>query len=290
MDTMLDARDVGKRYEDFSLQAVSLLVRPGSIAGVFGPNGAGKSTLTKVLACQIPADAGTVRVFGAPCAGGDPAIKNRIGYVPQEPVFYMDKTVQWNARFAAAYFGGWDGGEFYRLLDQFKVNPLKRIKHLSGGQKKLFALALALSHGASLLILDEPTAGLDVLHRRALLDRLRAFVTDGERAVVVASHITDGLDEIADDVSFMHEGRIILREDRDDLLSRWKRIHYREGALDRSVEDRLTDLRRQPFGNHGLTGEYEALRELLAPAIASGDARIEHATLEDILIALVKEA
>ncbi|MEW5984195.1 MAG: ABC transporter ATP-binding protein [Acidobacteriota bacterium] len=290
MDTMLEATGIGKRYEDFTLRDVSLGVRRGAITGVFGPNGAGKSTLIKVLACQVPAGAGTVRVFGLPCAGRDAAIRNRIGYVPQEPVFYMDKTVQWNTRFAAAYFAEWDGGEFYRLLDRFKVNPLKAVKHLSGGQKKLLALAMALSHRPDLLILDEPAAGLDVLHRRALLDRLRAFVADGDRAVVVASHITDGLDEIAEDVSFLHEGRVILHDDRDDLLSRWKWILYAEGARDPTVEDGLTDVRRQPYGNRGLTADFPAIRESIAPALASGDVRVENASLEDILIALVKEA
>ncbi len=290
MDTMLEATGVGKRYEDFTLRDISLGVRRGSITGIFGPNGAGKSTLIRVLACQVPAATGTVRLFGVPCAGHDAAIKNRIGYVPQEPVFYVDKTVQWNTRFAAAYFAEWDGGEFYRLLDHFKVNPLKTVKHLSGGQKKLLALAMALSHRPELLILDEPSAGLDVLHRRALLDRLRAFVAEGDRAAIVASHITDGLDEIAEDVSFLHEGRVILHDDRDDLLARWKWILYEDGAIDRSIEEGLTNVRRQPYGNRGLTGDFPTVREALAPALASGGARVENANLEDILIALVKEA
>ena len=126
--------------------------------------------------------------------------------MPQEPVFYPDKTVQWTARFAAPYFASWDGARFFGLLDEFRVNPLKKVKHLSGGQKKLLALAFALSHGAELLILDEPTAGLDVVYRRALLDRLRAFVADGDKAVIVASHVTDGLDEIAEEIHILRRG------------------------------------------------------------------------------------
>lgn len=290
MDTMLEATDVGKRYEDFSLRGITLAARRGTITGVFGPNAAGKSTFIRILAGQIPADAGAVRVFGVPTTPADAEVRGRIGYVPQEPAFYTNRTVQWNARFAAAYFPNWDGGVFYRLLDGFKVNPLKAVKHLSGGQKKLLALAMALSHGADLLVLDEPAAGLDVLHRRALLDRLRAFVADGDRAAIVASHITDGLDEIAEDVSFLHEGRVILHDDRDDLLSRWKWVIYGDGVLDRPVEDGLTSVRRQPFGNRGLCRDFPALREALAPALASGDVRVENARLEDILIALVKEA
>jgi len=290
MDTILEARNLTKHYEDFSLRSVSLEVRRGSIAGFFGPNGAGKSTLVKLLAHQTPSHMGTIRVFGLSYADRERDIKNRIGYVPQEPPFYMDKTVRWTARFAAPYFARWDGGGFYGLLDQFKVNPLKKVKHLSGGQKKLLSIAFALSHGAELLILDEPTAGLDVVYRRALLDRLRAFVADGEKTVIVASHITDGLDEIAEDVSFLTDGRIVLHEDKDDLLSRWKWIHYKDGALPQAVEDRLTSVQRQPFGNRGLTGDFPAVRADLAPALAAGDAKVENASLEDILVSLIKGA
>jgi ABC-2 type transport system ATP-binding protein len=290
MDTMLEATGLSKQYEDFSLRDVSLAIQTGTIAGFFGPNGAGKSTLMKILACQIPRDAGLVRVLGLGYEDRETEIKNRLGYVPQEPVFYAGMTVQRTARFAAPFFARWDGAGFYRLLDEFRVNPLKKVKHLSGGQKKLLALAFALSHGAELLILDEPTAGLDVVYRRALLDRLRAFVADGDKAVVVASHVTDGLDEIAEDIHILHQGRLSIHETRDDLQSKWKWIHFREGALDPPVVERLSNVRRQPFGNSGLTRDFPALKAELVPAVASGDVKIENASLEDILVSVIKGA
>ena len=290
MDTMLEARSLGKRYEDFSLADVSLAVAPGTIAGLFGSNGAGKSTLMKILARQIPQDAGSVRVFGLSYADREREIKSRVGYVAQEPVFYHDRSVQWTARLAAPYFPRWDGPGFYGLLDEFKVNPLKKVKHLSGGQKKLLALAFALSHGAELLILDEPTAGLDVVYRRALLDRLRAFIADGDKAVLVASHVTDGLDQIAEDIHILSQGRLVMHENRDDLQTKWKWIHFREGALNPAVVDRLSSVRAQPFGNSGLTMDFTALKPQLASAIAGGDVKVENATLEDILMSVIKEA
>jgi ABC-2 type transport system ATP-binding protein len=290
METILEATDLTKDYEDFSLRGVSLQVRRGSIAGLFGPNAAGKSTLIKLLTRQISPRSGTVSVFGQSYEEHEVALKNRVGYVPQEPAFYPDKTVQWTARFASPYFARWDGPGFYKVLDDFKVNPLKKVKHLSGGQKKLLSLALAFSHGADLLVLDEPTAGLDIVYRRALLDRLREFVADGERTVIVASHVTDGLDEIADEVWFLNDGRIVMHDDKDELLSRWKWIHFREGAIPRSVEDRLTNVRRQPFGSCGLTGEFPELRDDLSAVLAAGDAKVENARLEDVLLAQIKEA
>ena len=290
MDTVIEATELTKHYEDFSLRSVSLAVRRGSIAGIFGPNAAGKTTLLKVLAGQTPAQTGVVRVFGSSYSEAEQDLKNRVGYVPQEPAFYPDKTVQWIARFAAPHFARWEGACFYTFLDEFKVNPLKKVKHLSGGQKKLLSLALALSHGAELLVLDEPTAGLDVVHRRALLDRLRAFVADGDRTVLAASHITDGLDEIAEEIWFLDDGRVVAHEDKDDLLARWKWVHFKDGALPKAIEEGLVRVKRLPFGSSGLTGDFLNLRGALAGPLASGDVRLDNATLEDVLLSFIKGA
>lgn len=290
MDTVLEATDLTKHYEDFSLRGVSLRVRRGSVSGIFGPNAAGKSTLLRMLAGQTPVPAGSLRVLGQSYEEAEQELKNRVGYVPQEPAFYPDKTGEWHGRFAAPYFARWDGAGFYRLLEEFRVNPLKKVKRLSGGQKKLLSLALAFSHGAELLILDEPTAGLDIVHRRSLLDRLRALANTGETTVVVASHITDGLDEIAEDITFLHDGRVVLQEGADDLMTRWKWVMYQDGSLDRAIEERFTLVRRQPFGNRGLTCDFPSLREALGPALASGDAKLDHASLEDILLSFIKGA
>jgi ABC-2 type transport system ATP-binding protein len=290
MDTVLEAVALTKHYEDFSLRGVSLTVGRGSIAGIFGPNAAGKTTLLKVLAGQVPANAGSVRVFGQTYDAAEQDLKNRIGYVPQEPAFYENRTVQWLARFSAPYFARWDGAGFFKLLGEFRVNPLKKVKHLSGGQKKLLALAFALSHEAELLILDEPTAGLDVVHRRALLDRLRAFVAGGDKTAIVASHVTDGLDEIAEDIRFLDEGRVVAHEDKDDLLARWKWVHFKDGALPKAIEERLVRVKRLPFGSSGLTGDFLNLRGALAGPLASGDVRLDNATLEDVLLSFIKGA
>ena len=290
MDTVLEAADLTKRYADFSLRGVSLSIPPGSIAGIFGPNAAGKSTLLRMLAGQTPAPAGTIRVLGQSYATAERDLKNRIGYVPQEPVFYENKTVEWHARFVAPCFERWDGAAFYRTLEDFRVNPLKKVKHLSGGQKKLLSLALAFSHGAELLILDEPTAGLDVVHRRSLLDRLRALANAGDATVVVASHITDGLDEIAEDITFLHDGRVLLRDSADEMATKWKWVIYKDGAIARAVEEGFVSVRRQPFGCRGLTADFPAIRDALAPSLASGEARLDHASLEDILLSFIKGA
>jgi ABC-2 type transport system ATP-binding protein len=288
MQPILEARCLAKQYHDFTLGEISIEIPCGCIAAFFGPIGAGKTTLLKLLAHQIPASSGMVRVFGLGYDEREKEIKNRIGYVPQESNFYPDRSVDFNACFAAAFFERWDGGIFYRMLDEFKISRGKAIKHLSRGQKTLLSIALALSHEADLLILDEPTAGLDVLLRRSILESLRHFIADGKRTVVAASHITDGLEEIAEYVNFLNEGKLVFQSDKDELLAQWKRIHFREGALPPDLVQQFVDIRVQPFGSSGLTRDFAALRAQLAAGIAAGNIKVENARLDEILIAMLK--
>ncbi len=286
MAIVLEARSLTKRYDDFTLKDISFEIPSGCVFGVFGPTGAGKTTLMKLLIRQIPASSGTVRIFGLGYDDREKEIKNRIGYVPQEPFFYQDRSVEFNARFAASFYQRWDRGSFDRLLEEFKVGREKTFKRLSRGQKTLFAIALALSHQADLLVLDEPTAGLDVILRRTILERLRRFAAEEERTVVVASHVTDGLGDIAESVNVLDRGKFVLQSDRDELLARWKRIHFKEGALPPALIEQLTDVRRQPFGSSGLTPDFPGIRASLEEGIVRGDVRIENAGLDDILIAM----
>lgn len=288
MEPMLEARDLCKSYEGFSLAKVSLTLSPGGVLGVFGPNGAGKTTLIKLLAGQFPADSGDLRLFHRGYDENEREIKDRIGYCPQEPPYYPDYTPVEIARFAAPFYSRWDGAFFYGLLDRFRISPHKKFRHLSAGQKTLFSLSLALSHQPELLLLDEPAAGLDDANRRFLQDTLRAFVRDGEKAVLISSHVSDGLDEVAEQVLFLGRGAPILAADKEELLARWKWIHFREGALDGALASRLTSMRHHPFGNSGLCSDFPAMSANLAGALAAGDVRVENARLSDVLVHLTQ--
>jgi ABC-2 type transport system ATP-binding protein len=288
MEAMLTVRDLCKRYEGFSIEHMPLTVFPGSIFGIFGPNGAGKTTLIKLLAGQIFPDSGAVRVLDMTFDECEREIKDRIGYCPQEPPFYSEKTLVELARFAAPFFSNWDGAHFYGLLERFRIFPEKRFRHLSTGQKTLFSLALALAHRPDMLFLDEPAAGLDDANRRFLTDMLRGFVAAGDKAVIISSHVSDGLDEIADQVLFVSAGKPIMTADKDELLANWKWVHFRDKALDQALLDKFSAVRRHPFGNSGLTDDFQSLQAGLAEAVAAGDVRIENAKLSDVLIQLTQ--
>ncbi len=288
MKPVVKVTDLTKHFEDFSLGGLSFEVPGGCVVGIFGPNGAGKTTLLRLLFRQLLPQRGSIEIFGQPFEENEKSLKNLIGYVPQEPSFYWDKSVSWTGRFVSRFYKDWEGARFHQFLDYFRINPLKRVKHLSRGQKTLLSIAIALSHHPRLLILDEPTAGLDMIIRRDLLEHVRKFAGDERCSVIVASHFTDGLDNICDYVYFLSRGQLILHDSRDELLARWKWVHYKEHSLDPTLEEELVGRKKNPFHDSGLTQDFNAVRSRLAAGIASGDIRVENATLDDILVALLK--
>jgi ABC-2 type transport system ATP-binding protein len=287
MSAVLRTEGLTKRYREFTLNEVNLEVPAGSILGIIGPNGAGKTTLVKLIMNQVSRDGGSVRVFDLDYDNSEKEIKNRIGYVGEEQFFYRKKTVAWTGRFVGRFFNDWDQGRFDSLLEEFKVSRSKKTGQLSKGMKTKLALAIALSHGAELLILDEPTSGLDPIVRREILNRLQEVAVDDDKTVVLSSHISDDLSRIADHLVFLNDGDIILRGEKDELLSRWKRVHFRDGSLTESVKRVLEGITSQQFSNVGVCRDFPRIQTALSAAMATGDVRLEPMSLDDILLFLV---
>jgi ABC-2 type transport system ATP-binding protein len=288
MVPIVELAGLGKRHEGFALSDISFDVARGCITGVFGPSGAGKTTLMKLIAGQTLPATGTVRVFGLAYTDAESQIKNRIGYLPEEPPFPEDDTVAATAAFVSRFFKRWDEARFGTLLQEFGISRTKKVKELSRGRKTLLSLAVALSHGADLLILDEPTGGIDMILRRRIRELLRDFVGDEEKSVIVSSHATEGLDDVCDYVIFIHDGKLVLRAERDELLSAWKWIHFRNGALPENLLETFACVELHELGSRALTSDIAAIRDHLDDGLATGDIRLVNATLDDILIHLVE--
>jgi len=173
-DHILQIRNLRKEYREFVLDDISLDVPRGYIMGIIGPNGAGKSTTIKIIMNLVRADGGEVDVFGLTHQKNEKEIKNRIGYVGEEQYFYDSKSVAWTGRFVSQYYREWDENRFGKLLNEFQISRTKKVRELSKGMRVKLSLAIALSHNPELVILDEPTAGLDPVVRRELLETLRA--------------------------------------------------------------------------------------------------------------------
>jgi ABC-2 type transport system ATP-binding protein len=288
MESILEANGLRKEYRTFTLDGVSLEIPKGTILGLIGPNGSGKTTTIRMLMKMTRPDAGSIRIFGLGLDAHEREIKNRIGYVGEHQYYYENKKVSWTGRFVSQYFEKWDQEIFDRLLEEFGLDPSQKVGKLSKGMKVKLSFAIAFSHHPELMVLDEPTAGLDPVIRREMLDRLLAFRNDHDGSVFISSHITDDIVRIADHVAFIVDGKIRIHAEKDQILSDWKRLHFKPGAIDGDVVTGLRCVEAHAFGSTGVTNRYRELSGRIAAAVSAGDVKVENVSLDDVLIAFVK--
>jgi ABC-2 type transport system ATP-binding protein len=282
MDKILEANGLTKEYRTFTLDGVSLEVPKGTILGLIGPNGSGKTTTIRMLMKMTRPDAGSIRMYGLGLDPHEKKIKNRIGYVGEQQFYYENKKVSWTGHFVSQYFEKWDQAMFDSLLKEFGLDPSQKVGKLSKGMKVKLSFAIAFSHHPEFMILDEPTAGLDPVIRREMLDRLLAFRDDHDGSVFISSHITDDIVRIADYVAFIVDGKIEIHAEKDKILSDWKRLHFRPGAIEGDVITGLRCVEAHAFGSTGVTNRYRELESRIAPAVSAGDVKVENVSLDDV--------
>ena len=226
MQNLLELKGISRTVSDrFSLRDVTLAVEPGQIVGFVGANGAGKTTTIRAALGLIKLDAGEVRLFGQRC-GADAAdetqrcLRARVGLVLDTCPFPSTLKVGQIEALVGPAYPTWDRKTFAGFIDRFGLDPKTKVKDLSRGMGMRLQLACALSHNAKLLILDEATAGLDPMAREELLDELLAFVSDGQRSVLLSSHITSDLERAADRVICIDNGSIVFYLPREDITDR----------------------------------------------------------------------
>lgn len=210
---------VAKHYHGFTLGPLNLEIPAGSIVGLIGENGAGKTTLLKLLTGVNRPDAGTVELLSA--TPDDAAVRAKIGVVFEDAYFYESLTpAQVGASLRGIFGPAWDAGYFAALLEQFHLPLKKSIKELSRGMRMKLNLASALAHRPGLLVLDEATSGLDPAARSEILDILLDFIQDERHSVLLSSHITTDLEQIADTIAYLHHGQLLFAKNKDDLMGR----------------------------------------------------------------------
>lgn len=254
---ILEINGLTKRYDGFSLQDIHLKIEPGTITGLVGANGAGKSTTLKLILNLIRRDAGEIRVFGMDNVEQEAAIKQRIGVVFDEPCFHELLTAGHIGRYMSGLYAGWDEALFARYLQEFSLPENKAVKEFSRGMKMKLSLAVALSHNAKLLILDEPTSGLDPVVRSEILDIFLEFISDGERSILVSSHITSDLERIADYITFIHQGKVLLSENKDEILYGYGIAKAGREQLHRVDRRLVAAIQDTPYGSEALITDRE---------------------------------
>ncbi len=270
----IEVRNLTKTFTDFRMGDINLQLPKGYIMGLIGANGAGKTTLIKLLMGLYVPDDGEISVLGMdPMKEGKP-MRNQVGYVFDEPKFY-DFSLKKVAKIIAPFYSEWDDGVFGEYMDQFGLKGKMKFKELSRGMKLKFALAIALSHHAPLLILDEPTSGLDPIFRLELLDILQEIMEDGEMTILFSSHITSDVEKIADYVTYIRDGKIVLSKEKDALQSEYLLVKGGENA----VPDEIAEIM---IGSKVTSYNYEALIPANHNLGAVWDAE-EMPTLEQIM-------
>lgn len=268
-----------KHYKGFSLADVSFTLPQGYVMGLVGPNGAGKTTIIKLLMNLIRPDAGRIELFGLDHRAHEEAVKARIGFVYDVPPFYGDATVRDTKRAVALFYPAWNEVLFQELVSRFQLPLKKKVKKLSSGMRTKLALALALSHDADLLILDEPTAGLDPAFRRELLHGLSDLLQDERKSILFSTHITTDLERIADYVTFLREGEVILSASREEIRERWAVVRgdaEKLAALDPRIR---RGARRHAHGMEVLVSDAAAVRAACGDGVV-----VDPASFEDMVV------
>jgi ABC-2 type transport system ATP-binding protein len=220
----IELSGVGKTYRFFTLDNIHLELPQGQIMGLIGPNGAGKSTTIRILLGLVHQDRGQVRVLGHRMPAEQVAAKWDIGFASEDMRLYEGMTMEWHMNFMRSIYPSWDAPYAQQLLKRFGLRAEQKIKGLSHGQRVKATLLLVLSRRPKLLVLDEPTTGLDPVARHEILRELTAVMTDEGRSVLFSSHNTQDVEQISDRITFIDRGRIIDSMDKEAYLDRWRRL------------------------------------------------------------------
>jgi ABC-2 type transport system ATP-binding protein len=223
-DLAVELSGVSKKYRYFTLEDIHLKLPRGQIMGLIGANGAGKSTTIRVLMGLVHQDSGEVRVLGHSMPAEQVAAKWEIGYGSDDMRLYDSMTLDWHIRFIRSIYPNWDASYAQLLLKRFGLRADQKIKGISHGQRVKAALLLVLARRPQLLVLDEPTTGLDPVARHEILRELTNVMADEGRSILFSSHNTQDVEQISDQIAFIDRGRIIDSMDKETYLDRWRRL------------------------------------------------------------------
>jgi len=284
-DKHIEMRGVRKVYRFFTLDDVSLDLAPGQIMGFVGPNGAGKSTTLRLAMGMISPDAGEIRVLGHSIPAAQAAAKRDVGFVSGEMRLLPHATLGWHMDFMKSIYPEWDGGYAATLVKRFNLRAEQNARSLSLGEHVKATLLLALARRPRLLILDEPTTGLDPVARHEVISEFMDILRDDSRSILFSSHNTVDVERISDTITFIDRGRIVDSDNKEDFLDRWRRIQVQlpPGA---TLPDLPNIVKREGDGQFVTltTNQFsEGLQRLIGPHVA----QVQRMNLEEIFVANV---
>jgi len=263
MENLIEINGLCKNYDGFSLKNVSFNLPKGAVMGFIGQNGAGKSTVIKAILNLLKRDGGGIKIFGKDNISDESEIKERLAVVFDEPCFHETLNMRQIDKIFRHIYKEWSSETFFGFLERFELPQKAKFKTFSRGMKMKAQIAVALSHNARLLVMDEPTSGLDPVVRSEVLDVFREYMLDGERSILVSSHITADLERIADYITFIDKGRILLTGDKDAILESHRLVKCAKSDADKIAPEDIAGKRIGEFGAEVLVksnfGKYAAM-------------------------------
>lgn len=281
MATYEDAIEISgvvKKYNGFTLDNISFNVPKGSIMGFIGQNGAGKTTTIRSLLNIIPIEEGEIKLLGMDYIQNEQKIKERIAVVFDELPFHDVFNAKDMARIFEGIYPKWSNTVYTQYLERFELPIKKKIGDFSKGMKMKLQIACALSHNAELLIMDEATTGLDPVVRDEILHIFMEYLQDGERSILMSSHITSDLEKIADSVTFIDKGRLLISGYKDDILESHGILKCDKSELTNIVPEDIVSIRLNNYGAEVMLSDRQSAAYKYSGAI------IDTASLDDIML------
>ena len=243
----LEIKNLCKSFVGFELKNLNLTLPGGCIMGLIGENGAGKSTTIKLILDIIKKDSGSITVLGRDNQQSLNLTKEDIGVVFDEPAFPQCMNAKQIGKVMKYTFRNWDENHYFELIDKFALPLNKEFKDFSRGMKMKLSIAAALSHNAKLLLLDEPTSGLDPVVRDQIVDILYDFARDEDHSILISSHIVSDLEKLCDYIAFLHNGELLLCDEKDKLLSEYALLRCSKEQLSHLAEHTILYKKQTPY-------------------------------------------
>lgn len=279
---ILEVKNLNKEYNSFKLKDINLSLPKGMIMGLIGENGAGKTTTIKSILNLTSIDSGEIKIFGMDMKEEAKKIKEDIGVVLDDSFLSEHLTPKDINQIMKNIYSNWDEDLFLEYLKDFKLPLKQESKDFSSGMKVKLKIAIAISHYPKLLILDEPTSGLDPVARSEILDIFQDFIQDGESSILVSSHITSDLEHIADYITFINDGKILLSKTRDELLEQYGIVRCSKEDFEKIDEN---DYEKYKINKY----EYDVLVSNKKEFKRKYDFKvIDKPTLDDIMLIYIK--
>lgn len=282
MNEILQVKGLTKQYLNFKLDHVSFSIPEGTIMGMIGENGAGKSTTIDAILGLIMKDGGEVTFWGQELSAENKQLKEDIGVVFDGINFFETLTALKIGKIAKATYQQWDDAAYRTYLKQFQLPLNKEIKDFSKGMRMKLGIIVALSHHPKLLILDEATSGLDPVTRDDILDIFLDFVQDEHHAILLSSHITTDLERIADNITFIHQGKVLFSKPKDELRYQYGIIRCGKNDFERIAQEDILAYRKEAYQWSVLVADKEKAKRKY------GDVVIDNTTIDDIMLLYVK--